>query len=117
MKAQLTDGTGIILAEKAISDISELAELNLMAKAATDGNTFWSVASTNMEGFSISPTESMDPNEDGSPINPFLQDGFNMGQYLGTNLAVLFSNFDHQNCPYIILVNRKTGKSIRIIVE
>ncbi len=59
----------------------------------------------------------MTPNSDKSPINPFWHDAYNMGEYLGTNVAVMFSNHSEKHCPYLIIVNRITGERKRITFE
>lgn len=46
--------------------------------------------------------------------NPFHYDAFNMGTYLGTNVALMYGNHPDQHCGYLIVVNRKTGKRMRI---
>lgn len=72
---------------------------------------------TTVEGFSIIPTAPMTPNPDGTPLNPFHQDAYHMGSFLGNNVAVMFKNFESEHCPYLIVINRKTGKKIRIGME
>ena len=49
------------------------------------------------------------------PGNPFLHDCFNMGQRMGENLTVMFSNHDSEPCKHLIFCNEKTGE--RFCVE
>lgn len=48
-------------------------------------------------------------------VNPFTQDIENMGQYLGTNCAVMYGNFEDKECRYLIVIDIVTGERIKII--
>lgn len=62
----------------------------------------------------IEKMQPMLPNSDNSPINPFNQDHYHMGTYLGTNVAAMYANFEDQECHYLIILNRITGERIKI---
>lgn len=48
-------------------------------------------------------------------INPFLHDHFNMGTQLGSNLVVMHSNFNHDECKWLTLVDCITGERVKIM--
>lgn len=50
-------------------------------------------------------------------INPFHQDGFNMGTALGKNLMIMHENHDTAICKWIRLVNLKTGETVDIEIS
>lgn len=49
--------------------------------------------------------------------NPFLHDTYNMGTKLGTNLTVMFQNFEDQEAPYLIVVNTETGERVKLVFK
>jgi len=49
-----------------------------------------------------------------APGNPFLSDLFNMGQPIGKDLMIMFKNHPDEPCPYLILVDTKTGERAKI---
>jgi hypothetical protein len=59
--------------------------------------------------------EKMEPIPPGS--NPFHHDLFNMGQQIGKDLMLMFSNHSDEECKYLILVNTKTGERTKIVIE
>ena len=59
----------------------------------------------------------MTPNQNGEPINTFQQDSYHMGQFLGSNVAVMYQNFETQECQYLIVVDRLTGQRIKIAFD
>ena len=52
-------------------------------------------------------------NDEGS-INPFCQDAYNMGTKIGTNVTIMYANFDNVPCKYLIIVDTQTGERKRI---
>lgn len=60
----------------------------------------------------VSYLESFPPNS-----NPFHHDFYNMGTNIGTNVTVMMGNHDNEECRYLIIVDRKTGKRLRITFE
>lgn len=46
--------------------------------------------------------------------NPFKHDAFNMGEYLGSNVAIMFGNHSLSHCDYLYVINTETGERIRI---
>ena len=52
---------------------------------------------------------------DGISINPFLQDIDHMGTYMGTNVAVMYRNFPKEECPYLIIIDTRTGERKKIV--
>ena len=68
----------------------------------------------NMELKKIDP---MVPNADGTPINPFRQDMFHMGQQIGINLMMMFYSFDNQPCRYLIFVDQITGERFQLDIS
>ena len=50
-------------------------------------------------------------------LNPFLQDAFLMGTQIGKNVTIMYEKFDQEVQPYIIVINTKTGRRIRIDLE
>ena len=58
--------------------------------------------------------EPMVPNADKTPINPFRQDLFHMGQQVGANLVMMCGNFDSQPCRYLIFVDQITGDRFQL---
>jgi hypothetical protein len=58
----------------------------------------------------IDEIESIPPKE-----NPFLHDLVNMGTRLGTNLMVMYENFEDQKAPFLIVVNMETGERVRLV--
>lgn len=47
-------------------------------------------------------------------INPFCQDAYHMGTYLGKNVCVMYPNHSTEECPYLIIVNTRTGERLKI---
>jgi hypothetical protein len=66
----------------------------------------------NINTYEVEELESFPPNE-----NPFLHDAVRMGEHLGTNLTIMYANTSEEQCSYLILINRKTGKRIQIKME
>lgn len=52
--------------------------------------------------------------EDAKPGNPFNSDPFHMGQRVGKDTWVMSSNHSDKPCKYLIIVDSRTGKRIRI---
>lgn len=50
-----------------------------------------------------------------APGNPFHSDSYRMGQYVGTNVAIMFEG--HERLGYIVVVNRETGERIRVVLD
>lgn len=48
------------------------------------------------------------------PGNPFLGDMFHIGDDIGLNVTVMFSQHTTEVQPYIIIVNTTTGERIKI---
>lgn len=65
-----------------------------------------------IEGFKIRPMEAI-PAYD----NPFCHDAYNMGTALGSNLVVMYDTFPDKPMDYLILVNTRTGKRIKVFME
>ena len=51
------------------------------------------------------------------PGNPFFSDHFHMGQPIGTNLVMMYANHDTQPCPYLIFVDKTTGKRVKLVFD
>lgn len=49
--------------------------------------------------------------------NPFHHDLFRMGQEVGSNVMVMFEKHTHEEQPYIIVVNTKTGERLKLTFE
>lgn len=49
--------------------------------------------------------------------NPFCHDAVNMGTEVGTNVVVMFAATSTEQCRYLIIVNTKTGKRLKVHVE
>ncbi len=47
-------------------------------------------------------------------INPFNQDVYNMGEYVGKNVCIMYPCFENQECHYIIVIDRRTGERKKI---
>ncbi len=47
-------------------------------------------------------------------INPFVQDSFHMGTYIGKNVAIMYRCFENEECNYIIVIDRRTGERKKI---
>ena len=62
----------------------------------------------------IEQLKPMNVAEHPTPLNPFHQDLYHMGEYLGTNCAVMFPNHNKSPCPYLIVIDRLTGERIKI---
>jgi hypothetical protein len=62
-----------------------------------------------INGYVIDVMENMTPD-----INPFSEDAFHMGHGLGNNLTVMYSNHPTEECEYIILIHKPTGKRIMV---
>lgn len=60
-------------------------------------------------GFAIQEMESLDPED-----SYFSQDIYNMVQSLGSNILAMFSNNEKEDMKYLILVERETGRRIKI---
>lgn len=58
--------------------------------------------------------EPMDITNHPTPLNPFLQDAYHMGERLGNNAAVMFSNHPFRYCPYLIVIDLETGERKKI---
>lgn len=66
----------------------------------------------------VEDMEPMEPNSDGTPINPFRQDIERMGTYIGKNVAVMYSNLNfpststHETplCSEFVIVDLLTGE-------
>jgi hypothetical protein len=65
-----------------------------------------------VNGFNIEKLESFPPGE-----NPFLYDFYHIGEQLGENVWVMFNNQLHEETPYVILVNQRTGERIKIVMS
>ena len=46
--------------------------------------------------------------------NPFAHDLSNMGQHFGPNVTVMMPNHAKDECPYLKIVNRRSGEILRI---
>lgn len=51
------------------------------------------------------------------PGNPFTQDAYHMGTYLGTNVCVMYSNFPGEPCEYLIIVDTQTGERLEVTLK
>ena len=60
----------------------------------------------------VKELESFPPNE-----NPFLHDAYHMGVRIGNNVMVMMENHDDQECKYMIVVDKTTGKRLQIDFE
>lgn len=49
-----------------------------------------------------------------APGNPFLSDYYNMGMYLGTNVAVMFGNHPDGRMEYLYVIDMLTGERVKI---
>jgi hypothetical protein len=47
-------------------------------------------------------------------VNPFEQDAYHMGTYIGKNCLVMYANHDDKECNYLIVIDIKTGERIRV---
>jgi hypothetical protein len=61
----------------------------------------------------VTPMEPMEVNPE-KPLNPFCQDLYHMGFYVGLNVAVMHSNHSREFCRYLIVVDLETGERLRI---
>ena len=52
--------------------------------------------------------------EPGIPGKPFEKDQYHMGFTFGTNVEVMYSKFNNQFQPYLIIVDIDTGHRVRI---
>lgn len=57
----------------------------------------------------MSEMESFPPNS-----NPFIHDSYNMGTKMGKDLMVMHGNHSDEECRYLLLVNTKTGKRMKV---
>lgn len=63
----------------------------------------------------IEPMIATEENKDeNGTINPFLQDAYHMGTYLGKNVCVMSENHTSEECKYLIVVDMRTGKRLKI---
>ena len=62
-----------------------------------------------LKSIEVKPGKQYKPN-----TNPMLQDLYHMGQRMGKNVDLLFSTHASEEMKYLIVVNTKTGESIRI---
>lgn len=62
-----------------------------------------------LDNLKIETLPSIPPNS-----NPFHHDRWNMGQAIGEDLYMMFSNHDSQPMEFMILVDTKTGKRVKI---
>ena len=62
---------------------------------------------TPTEGFQTEEMESFPAGE-----NPFIHDSYHMGVFVGTNPLVMYES--HKDNRYIIIVDRRTGKRLRV---
>lgn len=46
--------------------------------------------------------------------NPLMIDLYHMGQTVGKDLAMLHANHPSEPCNYLIFVNTKTGKRVKV---
>jgi hypothetical protein len=73
------------------------------------------------KGNPIMETEVLPPfvvdDEHPAPINPFSQDGFNMGTSIGLNVTVMYGATSNEMCQYIIVVDKMTGKRVRVNIK
>jgi len=67
-----------------------------------------------MEPMDVSGDSYISEKNEAGAINPFRQDSCHMGTQIGTNLTMMFMNFEKDNCDYIILINTITGERIEI---
>jgi hypothetical protein len=51
------------------------------------------------------------------PGNPFISDHFHMGQPIGTNLVMMYTNHDTRPCPYLIFVDTTTGNRVKLVFD
>lgn len=63
-----------------------------------------------VNGFKIKTLNSFPPNS-----NPYHYDLLNMGVSIGDNLEIMHGTY-HDNCEFIILVNKITGARIKILL-
>lgn len=49
-----------------------------------------------------------------APGNPYLSDPYHMGEAMGKDFYIMMENHDSECCPYLILVNTKTGQRVKI---
>ena len=62
-------------------------------------------------GFKVVELDSFPTNS-----NPFHHDSYNMGQQIGTNITAMFANHSTEKMRYLILVDNKTGKRVKIFM-
>lgn len=52
-----------------------------------------------------------------APINPFMQDHYNMGTRLGNNIMIMHGNHDNEICKYLIIVDLITGERKKVTFD
>jgi hypothetical protein len=50
-------------------------------------------------------------------VNPFHYEHYLMGHYIGKNVIIMMSKFENENHDFIIVIDKTTGKRIRIELE
>lgn len=60
----------------------------------------------------ITELDSFPPNS-----NPFKHDHYRMGHYIGKNVIIMMEKFDNEHQNYIIVIDKVTGKRVRIELE
>ncbi len=49
--------------------------------------------------------------------NPYHHDAYHMGQDMGTNVTIMYPNHAHQECKYLIIINKKTGERMKVLFD
>lgn len=49
--------------------------------------------------------------------NPYHHDAFHMGKCIGSNAHIMLPNHDSEYCPYIIVINTKTGERLKVLFD
>ena len=63
----------------------------------------------NHNSIQVEPYRQFDPD-----VNVMQQDAHHMGSTMGTNAKLLFSTFPSDNMDYLIVVNTRTGQSVKL---
>ena len=62
----------------------------------------------------------MEPNEDGSCLNPYLQDHMLMGMHVAPNVEIMGSNLftgkGAKDIDWFVIVNKRTGERVKITI-
>ena len=67
-----------------------------------------------LESMSIDDSNPLVQKNDHGCINPFLQEAVLMGTQVGRNVTIMHRNFERDECPYLIVIDTRTGERIKI---